>query len=177
MFVPERFVIKIDDDVMPFDRLGIANYVHTAMNEDVIVGLGGPMTTLTTPICGINARVSPFAYRPDHVRLVVLFDTQACKIMNRFRWYTLLHAEDVALSVGNRMECGTRSVLKSFAVREYQRDSHSHALDPAFRRAAGNENVMSLYRRSYCHNIRGGYQPVLWSNFTNSMPIDLRLPY
>jgi hypothetical protein len=57
MFVRERFIIKINDDVMPVDWIAIENYVRIAMNEEVIVGLGGPVTTPTTSICSIKAKI------------------------------------------------------------------------------------------------------------------------
>jgi hypothetical protein len=177
MFVPERFVMKMDDDILPLDGSSFTDYVRTATADDVIVGLGGPNKRLATPICGIEAKIAELGNRTDHVALVVLFNTQACKIMNRFQWYTILHAEDVAICYANAMECGTRSVAIPFPHRANHRDPMRHDLDPDFIKTAAGQNPSSLYLASVCHNIRGGYRPVLWTNFTITNPIDIRLPY
>jgi hypothetical protein len=174
MFVPERFVIKIDDDNIPIDPNGIATFVRTAMNKNVIVGRNG--LTLSVGLCGIHPKVAAANGRLDHVAWVVLFNAQACKIMNRFRWYSLLHAEDVAISVANAMECGTSSVIMPFAVHDYGGDRNSHKLDGGFRRVAGR-SLGSFFLLSYCHIIQAGYRPVLWTNFTMNKRLDIRLPH
>jgi hypothetical protein len=85
---------------MPIDRTAIANYARIAMNEDVILGFGGPVTTLTTPTCSIKTKVTSLGHSHDHVAWVVLFKKKSYMIMKRFKWYTFLHPENVAIRVG-----------------------------------------------------------------------------
>jgi hypothetical protein len=174
MFVPERFVRTIDDNNIPIDPIGIETFVRTAINKNVIVGRSG--FTLSFGLCGIHPKVAPANGRRDHVAWVVLFNPQACKIMNRFRWYSLLHAEDVAISAANAMECGTPSMILPFTVRDSGRDRYRHRLDSGFQRVAGR-SLRSLFPLSYCHAVKGWYRQVLWTNFTMRTTLDIRFPH
>lgn len=127
------------------------------------MGLGGRGTALTAPFDG----------HPDHVAVVMLFHAQTCKVMNRFRWYTYLHSDDVALDAADKIECGTRSVLVPFEVYDYGRDRNGHGLDSGFRKAVAGQSVRDLYPKPHRHNIRQGYRPVFWSNYIIMTAIDI----
>jgi hypothetical protein len=173
MFVPERFVLKIDDDDIPTNSASLASFVDAAVRADVIVGQG--RSTLCRPLCGIKPQFARDAGVPDHVAFVVLYDTQAGKVLHRFRPFSLLGSEDIALSLTNAMECGTANVQLKFPVRRFQRDGNSHRNDQeikeGYAKLKGN-----LFDMTYCYFIMAGYRPVIWRNFSIGTPTNIRWP-
>jgi hypothetical protein len=174
MFLPERFVIKIDDDQAPIDMTGIKRYIAIATNRDVIIGRDG--VALGNRLCYIRPKLIPGRGVVDHVSWLVLFQTQAGKVMNRFQWYTLVHGEDVALSVANAMECGTENIIVQFNCTDYVDEKTSQLQDAEIRRNWPRARS-DPYIASYCYILRGRYRPVLWTNFTVARSFDLRLPH
>jgi hypothetical protein len=174
MFLPERFVIKCDDDVIPEDMTGIERYVKIAVNRDVIIGLGG--VVLDGPWCDIHTDFMPTGDVVDHVSWLVLFQTQAGKVMNRFQWYTKVHGEDVTFSISNAMECGTKNIVVEFHSLLFEDPENSQLQDSEVRGAWPIAHS-DPYVSSYCHVLKGGYRPVLWRNFTVPGSFDMRLPH
>jgi hypothetical protein len=174
MFVPERFVIKVDDDNIPIDRTGFANYLNVAIRENAIVGRGG--AELDNPWCGVIPRIGPSSGHSDHVSRLVLFDSRACKILHRFRWHTYLGAEDIAIGVSNAFECGTKSIIVPFEVHDYAEDGHTQVADPEIRHEVAKEPAW-IFMLQYCHAILGGFRPARWYDFQVPKPVDIRLPH
>jgi hypothetical protein len=173
-FVPERFVLKIDDDQMPNDRAGLARFVAAAEKSDRIIGSGA--YTATRPLCGFVPRIGNGRGDVDHTAWVVLYDARAGKVMSRFRRYSLAHAEDVMLSVVNQMECGTDSITVPITVRANHGDGFGSEGDSEVKiehsKAKGD-----VFHMTYCHFINAGYVPRRWQNFTVRNPQDIRLPH
>jgi hypothetical protein len=173
-FVPERFVLKIDDDLIPTDWTSLATFLRTAERPNVIVGQG--RTTLNRRICKLKPVIIRDTGVPDHVAFVVLFDARAGKVLARFRPLSLLGGEDISISVVNAMECGTANVQVKFPVRTFQRDGNTHRRDKQI--SAGYEKLGgTLFDPMYCYFIEAGYRPILWRNFSVGKPRDIRLPY
>jgi hypothetical protein len=174
MFLPERFVVKIDDDNIPIDRTGIRRFVKAAVPRNSIVGRGG--AAIGKRWCRLRPKVAPPTEEVDHVSWVVLFDPRAAKVMNRFRWQTKITAEDVALSLGNALECGTKSLRIPFKVQLFQADGKTQAGD---REIMSNwpKNHVDPFASAYCHIVFAGYRPVRWINFSIPVTVNLRLPH
>jgi hypothetical protein len=173
-FVPERFVIKVDDDNIPIDRTGFANYLNVAIREDTIIGRLG--WVIDSSWCGVSPRIGPSSNYSDHVAALVLFDSRACKIMHRFRWHTYLSAEDVAIGVSNALECGTTSRVIPFEIGDYGYDGRNHGADPEISRELAKQSDWA-FMLQYCHAIFGGFRPNRWRDFQVPTPIDIRLPH
>jgi hypothetical protein len=105
-----------------------------------------------------------------------LFEAQAGKVLHRFRPFSLLGAEDVAMSLANALECGTEGVQANFPVRPFQHDGNSHRNDEEIQKgyAKLKGNLMDSV---YCYFIAAGYRPVLWKNFTVGEKQDIRWPH
>jgi hypothetical protein len=172
-FVPERFVLKIDDDQIPTDKSSLARFVNAAVRGDVFVGAGG--AAIAHPFCGIRPQIARHFSGLSHLAWVVLFDAQAGKVLHRFGTYSFVGGEDISLSVTNAMECGTRMVEVRFPVLSYMGDGKGQRTDPEI--AEGHQHFPgSLFELTYCHYIMAGYRPVTWRNFTISTLTDIRWP-
>jgi hypothetical protein len=174
MFVPGGFVIKVEDDNIPINDINIATFVRTAIHENVSVGRHG--FTFSSGLYRIHPQLAPANGYPDHVAVILLFNAKACEIMNRFRWYSLLHVEDVAISLANAMECGTSTMILPFTVPDHGGDRNNHNLDGGFRRVA-SRSLGSLFLLSYCYVIQRGSRPVLRTDFTLKTRFDIRSPH
>jgi hypothetical protein len=181
MFVPERFVLKIDDDHIPSEKGGLARFCRKASPGGAIVGRG--RQTLNRELCGIRPAFAADErpgygqpWRTDHVAGVVLFEAAAAKIVNRFRPFSLLGAEDAAISLANAVECGTEAWLVEFAVMTFQKDGNSHRNDGEIREGYAKLRG-NLLDSVYCHFIGAGYRPVRWVNFSVSEKTDIRWPH
>jgi hypothetical protein len=174
MFVPERFVLKIDDDNIPTNSMALETFVRAMDRSNVIIGRTG--ATLTAPLCDLRPVIADPVVRWDHVSWIVLFDAQAGKVMNRFRRFSLLGAEDMALSVTNAMECGTRSLEVEFPALCLGDDGNSHRSDPEISLGYSKLNG-KLFDLSYCYFISAGYRPLLWRNFSIPVIQNIRLPH
>jgi hypothetical protein len=86
---------------------------------------------LNRPQCGIKPKfIKDKEGQPDHVAFAVLFRSAAGKVLHRFRQYSYLGAEDVAICLANFIECGTTGKQMRFPVWRHQHDGYSHRNDP-----------------------------------------------
>jgi hypothetical protein len=171
-FVPERFVLKIDDDHIPTDKVSLARFVDAAVRENVMVAPGG--LTIDRPLCSLEPQIVG-ARTIDHLAWVVLFDAQAGKILHRFRPYNIVGAEDISVSVTNAMECDTLMISQPFGVNVLHDDGYGHRKDSEIEVEYSKIKGI-LLELSYCHYIMAGYRPVTWKNFSIKNPIDIRWP-
>jgi hypothetical protein len=173
MFVPERFTLKIDDDLIPTDTVSLATFVNAALQQDVIVGSGGAY--MNRPACGFNPQIIDNVQGFDHSAFVILYDTYAGKVLHRFSTYSPLGGDDIALSLTNAMECGTQRVGRDFVHNEFHFDGMTHRNDPEIQ-AGYAKFTEELYDLTYCHFIRAGFRPIAWRNFSHGQTTDIRWP-
>jgi hypothetical protein len=174
MFVPEHFVVKVDDDNIPTDETGFIRFISIATSERAIVGRGG--TQLDTPLCNLQVRIAPSSGHKDYASFLVLFDPFAGKIMHRFRWYTYLGAEDVALGVANTMECQTKSIQVPFKVAYHGDDGLTQEADHEIHEGSAKLPGWILTLQA-CHAVFAGYRPSRWRDVHVERPTEIRLPY
>jgi hypothetical protein len=166
-FLPERFVLKIDDHI-PTDHVSLASNVDTAVRENAVVGRGS--ATIDPPLCSLDPQIVRGGKAVDHVS----FEAQACKILHRFRTYNIVGGEDIGISVTNTMECDTQSLQQPFAIQEFNH-ANRQRIDPEIHKEYEKIDG-TLFELTYCHYITGGYRPVTWHNFSINNPINIWWP-
>jgi hypothetical protein len=116
MFLPEPYSFKLDDDEVCDDQRSIEVYLR-ALEDNPNMFIGPAKFQAEQPYCGV--RIVEFSKTKycNHVAKIVLYQSQAGKVLHRFRPYAYIGGEDIAISVTNSMECGTRSLSCPFACK------------------------------------------------------------
>ena len=178
MFIKEKYSLKMDDDMFPWSMTGFENFVaRISRDKNTIIGISGYTAPETERFnCGINPTAFKQPKASDHVAWVVLMPASAGKIMHRFRAFTYLGGEDIAVSTTNSIECGTQSYTEPMRIMDQQNDGNSSQGRDEVADEVAKLNVGWIFLPIYCHYIRAGYNPQAWATFERNVT-NIRYPH
>ena len=178
MFIKEKYSLKMDDDVFPSSLTSFEDFVgRIQRNKNTIIGVTGYTAPQTERFnCGINPTAFKQPSANDHVASIVVMPASAGKILHRFRAFTYLGGEDIAVSTTNSIECGTRSHTEPMRFWDMQNDGNSSQHRDEVADEVAKLNVGWIFLPIYCHYIRAGYNPQAWATFQRNVT-NIRYPH
>lgn len=179
MFIEQKYALKMDDDSFPNSVTSFEQLLkHVRARKNTIVGiLGYTAPEGETFNCDIKGREFQRPMANDHVAQVVMMPAAAGKILHRFRAYTYLGGEDIAVSVTNSMECGTKSYWEQVPFWDHHSDGNTSQANDEVSREVDKLNVGWIFLPIYCHYIRAGYNPQCWKSAQRPHKTDIRYPH
>lgn len=159
---PTDFVIRYDDDQYSKNVNILKKLIKMTLNKDMIIGYRG---NNFSPRCK-GADIDYYFFRQiyynhyDHVAVPLLFRPIHIKLMGRFEPITILHGEDIVLSISNSFLCNTTIYrYEKMKPKEYQSDGLKHGKDKQSK-SVKKISTKKFCKKQYCQFILNGYKPV-----------------
>ena len=170
---PTDFVIRFDDDQCSKNVNLFKKLIKMTLDKDMIIGFRGAHFMPQCYGTDIQYILPQKNYnRFDHVAAPLLFRPIHIKTMGRFEPLTMVHGEDIVLSISNSFLCNTTiKKYNKMELTEFQSDAFKHGKDKQFN-SIKKISTKDYCFKQYCQFILNGYKPVTAQTVKRQIQID-----